>query len=81
MVDRFGWRTLYVVGAIIVPQPGVTLEPESIRGAAAAVLASYKVPRVVLVCAASELPVLPSSKVDRRRVAAMLAEAAITRRA
>jgi acyl-CoA synthetase (AMP-forming)/AMP-acid ligase II len=68
-----------VVGAVVVPQPGVSLDAEAIRAAAAASLASYKVPRAILIRSAAELPVLPSSKVDRRRLMAMLAE--VTRRA
>ena len=64
-----------VVGAVVVPEPGCNLDPEAIQAAAAKALASYKVPRIVLICAASELPVLPSSKVDRRALVKLLAEA------
>lgn len=64
-----------VVGAVVVPEPGHPLDPETIRAAAAAALASYKVPRIILIRAASELPVLPSSKVDRRRLVKILQEA------
>jgi acyl-CoA synthetase (AMP-forming)/AMP-acid ligase II len=55
-----------VVGAVVVPEPGCSLAAEGVRTACAEVLASYKVPRIIRICAASELPVLPSSKVDRR---------------
>ncbi len=64
-----------VVGVVVVPEPGVTLDQEVIRKAATASLASYKVPRIILVCTASELPVLPSSKVDRRSLVKILLEA------
>lgn len=61
-----------VVGAVVIPEPGHVLDPESIRAAAATSLASYKVPRIILIRTASELPVLPSSKVDRRALVKIL---------
>jgi acyl-CoA synthetase (AMP-forming)/AMP-acid ligase II len=64
-----------VVGALIVPEPGADLTVESVRAEASKKLASYKVPRVVVFCANGELPRLPSSKVDRRGVAQILAAA------
>jgi acyl-CoA synthetase (AMP-forming)/AMP-acid ligase II len=64
-----------VVGALIVPEPGAALTAEAVRAEAAKSLASYKVPRVVVFCANAELPRLPSSKVDRRGVAQVLAQA------
>ena len=64
-----------VVGAVIVPEAGCTLDAETIRTEAAKVLASYKVPRRIVICAASEIPVLPASKIDRRGLAAMLERA------
>jgi acyl-CoA synthetase (AMP-forming)/AMP-acid ligase II len=64
-----------VVGAVIVPEPGATLDAEAIRKAASKSLASYKVPRVVVFSTLADLPRLPSSKVDRKGVAKMLADA------
>lgn len=61
-----------VVGAVVVPEPGFALDPDAIREACARTLASDKVPRIVLIRAASELPVLPSSKVDRRGLVKLL---------
>jgi acyl-CoA synthetase (AMP-forming)/AMP-acid ligase II len=64
-----------VVGAVVVPKEGVTLHAEEIRREAAKSLASYKTPRILVVLQASNLPTLPSSKVDRRALAEMLREA------
>ena len=64
-----------VVGAVVVPEPGHDLSAAAIRQEAARSLASYKVPRIVLIRAAADLPVLPSSKVDRRRLVSLLQEA------
>jgi acyl-CoA synthetase (AMP-forming)/AMP-acid ligase II len=61
-----------IVGAVVVPQPGCTLDAEAIRQVCARLLASYKVPRIIKVCAAAELPVLASSKVDRRGLVRVL---------
>lgn len=61
-----------VVGAVVVPEPGHDLSADAIRQEAARELASYKVPRIVLIRAAAELPVLPSSKVDRRGLVSLL---------
>jgi acyl-CoA synthetase (AMP-forming)/AMP-acid ligase II len=63
-----------VVGAVVVPQPGCELDAEAIRSEAARSLASYKAPRIIAIRAASELPILPSSKVDRRALVRMLAD-------
>jgi acyl-CoA synthetase (AMP-forming)/AMP-acid ligase II len=64
-----------VVGAIVVPRPGVTLDPEAIRRDAAKTLASYKVPRVLLILEAAAIPMMSSGKPDRRALLRMLAEA------
>jgi acyl-CoA synthetase (AMP-forming)/AMP-acid ligase II len=61
-----------VVGAVVVPEPHAELSTETIREECARLLASYKVPRVIKICALSDLPVLPSSKVDRRGLVTML---------
>jgi acyl-CoA synthetase (AMP-forming)/AMP-acid ligase II len=64
-----------VVGALIVPEPGAVLDPDAIRAEAAKSLSSYKVPRVVVILEASKVPMLSSSKVDRRALVKMLVEA------
>ncbi len=64
-----------VVGALIVPQPDTTLNIETIRREAAKSLSSYKVPRAIVILEASKVPMLPSSKVDRRAVLKLLSEA------
>ena len=61
-----------VVGAVVVPEPDCALDADEIRKLAASQLASYKVPRIIRICQAAELPVLPSSKVDRRGLVAFL---------
>jgi len=64
-----------IVGAVIVPDPGTTLEPDVLRREAAKSLSSYKVPRVIVVMEAARVPMLSSSKVDRRAIAQILREA------
>jgi acyl-CoA synthetase (AMP-forming)/AMP-acid ligase II len=64
-----------VVGAILVPRPGVTLDPEAIRREAAKTLASYKVPRVLLILEAAAIPMMSSGKPDRRALLRMLTDA------
>ncbi|MFI5053467.1 MAG: class I adenylate-forming enzyme family protein [Acidimicrobiia bacterium] len=64
-----------VVGAVVVPQPGHALDPDQIRGAAREQLSGYKVPRVILVMEAADLPMMSSGKVDRRTIVAKLHEA------
>jgi acyl-CoA synthetase (AMP-forming)/AMP-acid ligase II len=65
-----------VVGALLVPKPGATLDKQQVRSEAAKQLSAYKVPRVILVMDAAQLPLLSSTKVDRRRLVAMLGEEA-----
>jgi acyl-CoA synthetase (AMP-forming)/AMP-acid ligase II len=64
-----------VVGAVIIPEPGVKLDAETVRKEVSKSLASYKVPRVILFADVADLPRLPSSKVDRKGVSKMLADA------
>lgn len=61
-----------VVGAVVVPQPGYELDPEAIREASLKELASYKAPRIVLICPACDVPLLPASKIDRLGLVRML---------
>jgi acyl-CoA synthetase (AMP-forming)/AMP-acid ligase II len=70
VTDRQRWN---VVGALIVPKPGAALDEKFVRSEAAKRLSSYKVPRVVIVMEAAKLPLLSSTKIDRRRLVAMLA--------
>lgn len=64
-----------VVGAIVVPKPGETLDPARLRDGAADVLSAYKVPRVIVIMEAAKLPMMSSSKVDRRALLKILAQA------
>jgi acyl-CoA synthetase (AMP-forming)/AMP-acid ligase II len=54
-----------VVGAVVVAEAGCALDPEQIRAAAREQLSPYKVPRVILVVGAADLPMMSSGKVDR----------------
>jgi acyl-CoA synthetase (AMP-forming)/AMP-acid ligase II len=63
------------VVAAVALRPGEHLEADEARTRVKGELASYKVPRHVAVFAdQNELPWLDSGKVDRRRLAAILAE-------
>ena len=64
-----------VVGAIVVPKPGETLDPAKLREGAAKVLSVYKVPKVFVIMEASKLPMMSSSKLDRRALLKILADA------
>lgn len=64
-----------VVGAVIVPDPGFELDAVALRAEAAKTLSSYKVPRVIVILQAAQMPELSSSKVDRRALIRMLQEA------
>jgi acyl-CoA synthetase (AMP-forming)/AMP-acid ligase II len=61
------------VAAAIVPEEGHTVDVEKLRAVMRTQISPYKVPTVFLIVADDELPYLASSKIDRRRVAAMLA--------
>jgi acyl-CoA synthetase (AMP-forming)/AMP-acid ligase II len=63
-----------VVGAIVVPAPGAAIEAAATRAAAAKLLSSYKVPRIILVMEPSRLPMMSSSKLDRRALLKLLHE-------
>jgi acyl-CoA synthetase (AMP-forming)/AMP-acid ligase II len=68
-----------VVGAVVTPEHEVDLAEDEIRNQARKTLSSYKVPRIVLLIAGSELPMAASSKVDRRALVARLQAAALSR--
>jgi acyl-CoA synthetase (AMP-forming)/AMP-acid ligase II len=65
-----------VVGAILVPEQDVQLEEAEIRKALAKTLSVYKIPRVLMVLAARDIPVLSSTKIDRQQLVSMLQTAA-----
>jgi acyl-CoA synthetase (AMP-forming)/AMP-acid ligase II len=62
-----------VVGAIVVPHPGASIELQALQAHARASLSSYKVPRTVLLLRADEVPMTSSTKADRRAIARLLA--------
>ena len=64
-----------MVGAIVVPKPGATLDAAALREGAAKVLSVYKVPKVFVIMEASKLPMMSSSKLDRRALLKILADA------
>ncbi len=64
-----------VVGAMLVARPGSRLDAQLIRAELTGSLSSFKVPRVILIVESSEVPTLPSSKIDRRALARMLLSA------
>ncbi len=60
------------VAAAIVPDEGHTVDVDEIRARLRTQISPYKVPTVVMVLAEADVPYLPSSKVDRRAITAML---------
>ena len=62
-----------LVAAAVVPCDGATLDFAAIEAALRRNLSSYKVPRLYHALARSEVPMLPSNKVARREIAALLA--------
>jgi acyl-CoA synthetase (AMP-forming)/AMP-acid ligase II len=61
-----------VVAAAIVPSHGADLSTEAVMAHAKRNLSSFKVPTVVAVIAESELPMLPTGKVDRQGLVRLL---------
>src|SRR6185369_7580675 len=61
------------VCAIVVPAAG-SIDVESLTAHARAQLSSYKVPTRWIVAASTQIPTLPSGKLDRRRLVAHLAD-------
>lgn len=68
-----------VVGAVIVPELNAQLSPGAIRAAIAKLVSSYKVPRIIVILNATEIPVMSSTKVDRRAMIGLLVSAADAR--
>lgn len=64
--DEFG----QVVGAVVVPRPGTTLDPVALRTAVKASLATFKAPKRVLVV--SDIPRNATGKIRRNRVQDLL---------
>ena len=61
-----------VIAAVIL-EPGTTIAPEDLRATVKGSVASYKVPRhITVLTGPSDLPLLDSGKVDRRRLTTML---------
>lgn len=61
-----------VVGAVLIPEQGAQLDEAEIRRSLAKTLSIYKIPRVLMIMASGEVPILSSTKVDRQRLVAML---------
>jgi acyl-CoA synthetase (AMP-forming)/AMP-acid ligase II len=85
MQSLAGVHSAYVVGlpdaergqlvvAAVVPREGVELDLEGLQAQLRARLSSYKVPRAYVLISRDEIPMLPSNKVSRRRLEALLAE-------
>jgi acyl-CoA synthetase (AMP-forming)/AMP-acid ligase II len=62
------------VGAAVVPEEGAELTPDAIAAALRAEISSFKVPRVMIIVPNDEIPVTPSNKLDKRALAAMIAD-------
>jgi acyl-CoA synthetase (AMP-forming)/AMP-acid ligase II len=64
-----------IVGAIVVAHPGADLVEAGIRRALKTTLSAYKIPRVIKIIEPAELPILSSTKIDRRLLVRMLIDA------
>jgi len=63
-----------VVAAAVVPAHGAKLTAAALMAHAGQNLSSFKVPTVVLILSEDQLPMLPTGKIDRTALVAMLAE-------
>ena len=63
-----------VVAAAVVPAHGAKLTAADLMAHARQNLSSFKVPTVVLILSEDQLPMLPTGKIDRTALVAMLAE-------
>ena len=63
-----------VVGAVVMPEAGVSLSADQVRQETTRLLSSYKRPRAILIIDAAQIPMLPSRKVDRLALVGMLQE-------
>jgi acyl-CoA synthetase (AMP-forming)/AMP-acid ligase II len=62
-----------VVGAAVVPAHDAQLSTDAVAGHARANLSGFKVPTVIAILAESELPMLPTGKLDRQGLVKLLA--------
>ena len=62
------------VGAAIVPEEGADLTPEAIAAALRSEISTFKVPKVMVIVPNEEIPVTPSNKLNKRALAALIAE-------
>ena len=62
------------VAAALVLKPGASFDADTCRERLKADLSAYKIPRQVFLCEKGELPFTDSGKIDKRRLAAILAE-------
>lgn len=63
-----------VVGAVVVTGKEDRLTTEGIRAALKATLSTYKIPRVIKIMEGKDVPVLSSTKIDRRLLVRQLSE-------
>jgi acyl-CoA synthetase (AMP-forming)/AMP-acid ligase II len=63
-----------LVAAAVIPHAGATLDFEVIQAELKRRLSSFKVPRAYVEIASEDVPMLPSNKVARRQIEAMLAQ-------
>jgi acyl-CoA synthetase (AMP-forming)/AMP-acid ligase II len=61
-----------VVGAVVVPAHGAQLSTEAVVAHARRNLSTFKIPTVIRLVAESDLPMLPSGKVDREALVGLL---------
>jgi acyl-CoA synthetase (AMP-forming)/AMP-acid ligase II len=63
------------VGAAVIKVPGADLDAAGIVASLRDRLSTFKVPRVLVVCDDhDEIPLTPTNKVDKRALAALVAE-------
>ena len=61
-----------IVGAAVVLRAGALLEPMGIQQALRDRLSSYKVPKLLMVMRANEIPTLPAGKIAKKELAEIL---------
>jgi acyl-CoA synthetase (AMP-forming)/AMP-acid ligase II len=61
-----------VVGAVVVPAHGAHVPPAAVAVHARRNLSRFKVPTVIAILAESDLPMLPTGKVDRQALVSLL---------
>jgi acyl-CoA synthetase (AMP-forming)/AMP-acid ligase II len=64
-----------LVGCIVCPAPGHELDPSSLRDQLRDELASYKIPRKIMVVAYDDMPWLPTGKMSKPRIIELLSDA------